>query len=453
MQMHHQKRIPWGLAWSLALVLLLGLAGTALAVEVRGNDTITIGKSEVIDDDLVVSGATVVVDGVINGDLIVAGRDIIVNGTVNGSLVMVGRTLALNGHVSGAVYSAGAVLTVQEQSHVERNLFFAGYSYKAQAGSLIGRDTVAAGYQGVLNGEVKRNLLASFAAFELNGAVRGDVNVFVEQPGTTADTQVWGYVGAQELPPALPPGLRVGSTAQIGGQFRYTSPVEQNGAVQAKPELGIVYSTPALGQPGTMATPATTTTPVNPSVTWLWARLRTFISLLLLGALALWLMPGIFTKVANQVQLQPWLDGAWGVLVGVAGYGGALLASFVLILLVAGLASLTLAGLAVSVFGLGFGVVGLAFTIFFLLGAYASKLVVIYPLSRAFFAQYLPQWTQYRIVPLAVGVLIFVLLHGIPYLGALLDVTVTVIGLGAMWLVFRQRYAKPAAPPLVLAPA
>lgn len=453
MQMHHQKRIPWGLAWSLALVLLLGLAGTALAVEVRGNDTITIGKSEVIDDDLVVSGATVVVDGVINGDLIVAGRDIIVNGTVNGSLVMVGRTLALNGHVSGAVYSAGAVLTVQEQSHVERNLFFAGYSYKAQAGSLIGRDTVAAGYQGVLNGEIKRNLLASFAALELNGAVRGDVNVFVEQPGTTADTQVWGYVGAQELPPALPPGLRVGSTAQIGGQFRYTSPVEQNSAVQAKPELGIVYSTPALGQPGTMATPATTTTPVNPSVMWLWARLRTFVSLLLLGALALWLMPGIFTKVANQVQLQPWLDGAWGVLVGVAGYGGALLASFVLILLVAGLASLTLAGLAVSVFGLGFGVVGLAFTIFFLLGAYASKLVVIYPLSRAFFAQYLPQWTQYRIVPLAVGVLIFVLLHGIPYLGALLDVTVTVIGLGAMWLVFRQRYAKPAAPPLVLAPA
>lgn len=452
MRMHQQKGIRWGLVLSLTLILLLGLAGTALAVEVRTNDSVTIGKDQVIADDLVVSGATVIVDGVINGDLIVAGRDVIVNGTVNGSLIMVGRTLVLNGHVGGAVYSAGAELTVGEQSSVARNLFFAGYSYKTQAGSTIGRDNVVAGYQGVLNGEVKRNLLASFAALELNGAVRGDVNVFVEQPGTTANLQAWGYVGGQELPPALSPGLRVGSTAQIGGQFRYTSPVEQNSAIQAKPELGIAYSAPVPGQPGTPAA-TVTTTPVNPIVTWLWARLRAFVSLLLLGVLALWLMPGLFTKVADQVQRQPWLDGAWGVLVGVVGYGGALLASFVLILLVAGLASLTLAGLAVSVFGLGFGVVGVAFTIFFLLGAYASKLVVIYPLSRVFFAQYLPQWNQYRMVPLTVGVLLFVLLHGIPYLGLLLDVTVTVIGLGAMWLVFRQRYAKPAAPPLVLAPA
>lgn len=453
MRTHQHKGIRWGLTLSLTFILLLGLAGTALAVEVRGNDTVTIGADEVIDDDLVLSGTIIVVNGVINGDLIVAGRDIIINGTVNGSLVMVGRSLALNGHVSGAVYSAGAELTVQEQGRVDRNLFFAGYSYKAQTGSLIGRDMVAAGYQGVLNGEVKRNVLASFAALELNGAVRGDVNVFVEQPGTTANTQVWGYVGGQELPPALPTGLRVGSTAQIGGQFRYTSPVEQTAAIQAKPELGVAYSAPATAQPSMPAATVTTTTPVNPIVTWLWARLRAFVSLLLLGALALWLIPGLFTKVADQVQLQPWLDGAWGVLVGVAGYGGALLAIFVLILLVAGLASLTLAGLAVSVFGLGFGVIGVAFTTFFLLGAYASKLVVIYPLSRAFFAQYLPQWNQYRIVPLAVGVLLFVLLHSIPYLGVLIDVTVTVIGLGAMWLVFRQRYAKPAAPPLVLAPA
>ena len=452
MRMHRQKSRRWGLILSLTFILLFGLAGTALAVEVRGNDTVTIGKAEVIDDDLIISGATVVVDGVINGDLVVTGRDILVNGTVKGSLIFVGRTLALNGHVGGAVYSAGAELTIGRQSSVARNLFFAGYSYQAQPGSMIGRDLVAAGYQGVLNGEVKRNLLASFAALELNGAVRGDVNLFVEQPGTTADTQVWGYFGGQALPPALPPGLRIGSTAQIGGRFRYTSPVEQNSAIQAKPELGIVYSTPAPSQPETPAA-TVTTTPANPMATWLWARLRAFVSLLLLGALALWLIPGLFTKVADQVQMQPWLDGAWGVLVGVAGYGGALLAIFVLILLVAGLAALTLAGLAISIFGLGFGIVGVAFTIFFLLGAYASKLVVIYPLSRAFFAHYLPAWNHYRIVPLAVGVLIFVLLHSIPYLGVLIDVTVTVIGLGAMWLVFRQRYAKPAVPPLVLAPA
>lgn len=449
MRKHHKQQMRWGVSLSLALLLLLGLTGTALAVEFRGNDIITIGKEEVIDDDLVISGETVTVDGMINGDLVVAGRNVIVNGTVKGSLIMAGQTLVLNGHVGGTVYSAGAELTVKEQSSVERNLFFAGYSYKTQAGGTIGRDTVVAGYQGVLNGEIKRNLMASLAALELNGAVRGDVNAFVEKPGTTPEVQLWGNFSGQNLPPALPTGLRVGSTAQIGGELRYSSAVEQSSAIQAKPERGVVYSTATTGQVGA----PTTTTPTNAIATWFWARLRAFVSLLLLGALALWLLPTLFTNVAEQVERQPWLDGAWGVLVGIVGYGGVLLALFVLILLVAGLAALTLAGLAVSVFGLGFGVVGVALTFFLLLGAYASKLVVIYPLSRAFFARYLPQWNQYRLVPLAAGILLFVILHSIPYVGVLLDVVMTVIGLGAMWLVYRTRTAKPVAPPLVLAPA
>jgi hypothetical protein len=46
-----------------------------------------------------------------------------------------------------------------------------------------------------------------------------------------------------------------------------------------------------------------------------------------------------------------------------------------------------------------------------------------------------------------------VLLRSIPYLGVLLEIGVTVIGLGALWLTFRQDNAKLAVSPLVLAPA
>jgi hypothetical protein len=164
-------------------------------------------------------------------------------------------------------------------------------------------------------------------------------------------------------------------------------------------------------------------------------------------------MPALFHRIAERTEVQPWLAAAWGLLVGFVGYGGALLAAFLIILLVAGLAALTLAGLATSAFGLGFSVWGLAFTLFLLLGAYASKLVVVYPLTHHLFERFAPSMNSYKIVPLFVGVLVFVLLRSIPYLGVLLEIGVTLVGLGAMWLVLREKYAKPAPPPFVLAPA
>ncbi|MFN8486192.1 MAG: polymer-forming cytoskeletal protein [Caldilineaceae bacterium] len=445
-----KRRINWWLVVGLVLLLVFGLAGTALAVAVRGGDTVTIGKTEVIDDDLVVSGNTVVVDGVIKGDLVAAGQKVVINGKVAGSLIMAGQTLELNGQVGGTVYSAGAALSVGQTATVARNLFFAGYSYTAAKGSVIQRDNLLAGYQAILHGEVKRNLLAGLGALELNGAIGGDVNASVAEPSTGGQPQFWGPGFGANLPPSINPGLRVGPEAKIGGKLMYTSAVEQSGAINAKPEKGVAYSTP---QPATTSATATPATPRNPTLEWIWARLREIVTLWLIGALALWLMPMIFNRVAERTEVQPWLDAAWGLLVGFVGYGGALLAIFLLILVVAGLAALTLAGLAMSVFGFGFSMLSLTFTVFLLLGAYASKLVVVYPLTHHLFERFAPSLNEYRIVPLFVGVLVFVLLRSIPYLGVLVEIGVTLVGLGAMWLTFRDRFTKAPAPKLILAPA
>ncbi len=447
----NNKTLHWFLTLGLVLALVLGLTGTALAVEFRGGDTVTIGKDEVIDDDLLVTGETVIVNGVINGDLLAAGRKVVINGQVNGSLMMAGQLLELNGQVGGTVYSTGAAITVGPQATVARNLLFGGYSYTAAPGSVINRDNLIGGYQAILKGEVKRNLLASLGALELNGAIGGDVNAYVGEPGTL-EPQFWAPMSGVELPPSISPGLRIGSDAQIAGKLMYTSAIEQTGAINTKPEGGVVYSKPQPGNAGatTVATPAT---PRNTTLDWLWARVREVVSLLVIGMLVLWLLPVRFNQVAEQTQMRPWLAGAWGLLVGIGGYGGALLAAILIILLVAGLSALTLAGLATNTFGLGFGLLGLAFTLFLMLGAYVSKLVVVYPLSQHLLARVAPQWNEYKLVPLLLGVLAFVLLRSIPYLGIVLEISVTLVGLGAMWLSFRARYAKPVAPPLVLAPA
>lgn len=450
--MNRQKieHIRWLLALSLVVIMVFGLADTALAAEFRSGDTVTVGANEVIDDDLVVAGRVIVVEGVINGDLVAAGEQIVVNGTVHGALLIAGQKLEINGQVDRSVYSLGAVLTVKPGSVIERNLFFAGYSYQGDQESTIGRDTVVAGYQGQLKGTVQRDLYAALTALEIDGVIQGDVNTAVERPGTSADGQFWRYANAPDLPPALVPGLRVSPAAQIGGQLRYASAVDQGRAIQSQPAQGVIYTAPA---PAAAPAPIITNTPIDRTIPWLWAQLSSFVSLLLIGVLVLWLIPIPFAQAATRVQAQPGLASAWGLLVGIGGYISVLLLAMILIALVVGFGVLTLAGLAAGIFGLGFGLLGVLFTLFLIAGAYISKLVVIYALTTALFARTLPALNHYRIVPLTVGIVLFILVRSIPYLGIVIDVIITLIGLGAIWLAFRQTDAKPAAPPLVLAPA
>ena len=40
------------------------------------------------------------------------------------------------------------------------------------------------------------------------------------------------------------PGLRIADSAEIGGSLTYTSPAEQDDAIETKPEGGIYYQTP-----------------------------------------------------------------------------------------------------------------------------------------------------------------------------------------------------------------
>jgi uncharacterized membrane protein len=434
----------------LAFLLLFSFAGQLWAAEFRGDDNITIAKDEVIDDDLLIAGNIVVVDGVVNGDLVAVGSQVTVNGHVKGSLVLAGQIVALNGQVDGTVYSGANSLSVGPNARVGHNLFFGGYSYRTEAGSIVERDTFMGGYQATVNGEVGRNFFASLAALELNGTIGGNVEAVVEQPGTAVNMQYFMSFNGVNMPPALQPGLRVGPEAKITGKLHYTSPVEQSSTIAVTPGEGVTYS--ATTPPESANVPPTRLAIV---MDWFVARLREFVTLVVLGALALWLMPALFSRMGEHTLSHTLGAGVWGALVTIIGYGGAVFVAILLFAIVAALAYLTLAGLATSVFALGFSSFGLAFTIFSMLVAYGSKLVVLYPLAHSFFERTLPAWNHYRIVPLVVGTLIYVLLSSIPWFGMLFSIVVTLIGLGTIWMVFRDRFTRsqPTTPKLVLTPA
>ncbi len=454
----NKQRTRWVLTLGLTLMLVLGLAGAALAADFRAGDTITIGKDEVIDDDLIITGQNVIVDGTINGDLVATGRTVIINGTVLGSVIASGQSITINGKIGGTLYSAGASLTLGSQAVVERNLFFGGYSLTTAAGSMVKRDGSIGGYQAILNGEIQRDLRAGVGALELNGIVGRNAAVDVGDPSTTVAPDFWRSFSDTNLPAAIQPGLRVGTDAKIAGKLTYTSPVEQSSGIAAQPQGGVAYSAPVVNQAGGTAAVVTAAQPQALVISWLWSRLRELITLLVVGGLALWLLPKLFQRVVTQVQATPMPATAWGFAVLILGYLAAMLAMGLLMVLIFGLGRLTLAGLAWGTFWVGTAGLSALFTFFTLLVVYGSKVVVAYPVGRWILQRFqgdaavAPTGRQ-RGWPLFVGLLLYVLVVGIPYLGILVSVVVTLLGLGAMWLSMRAQSPQIVAPALVLQPA
>jgi hypothetical protein len=257
------------------------------------------------------------------------------------------------------------------------------------------------------------------------------------------------FTPQQQLPPAIPAGLRISKDAQIGGKLTYTSSVNQHSAVQAAPAGGIVYQTPV---PSQAQLQRSRSLPQQfPILGWLFSRLRELVSLLILGALALWLLPTIFERTVEMARTKVAASAGYGFLAVLVGYIGAgiLFIAILVISILLGLVSL--GGLGWAFFGLTGSGLGLAMTIFTLLVTYGSKLIVAYLAGTWMVKSLFPQATHLRIWGMLVGVVAYVLLRSIPILGAVIAFVVILIGVGAMWLAYRSRItpmnlATPAAP-------
>jgi len=427
---------------SLVLVLILAFrsAPTVRAVEFIEGGTIPTG--EVVDDDAFIASDAVVVDGTVNGDLFAAGNSVTINGTLRGSLFAAAQTILVNGTVEGSIYVAGSSLELGGDTSIGRNLFFAGFGLKANPGSRIGRDLLAAGYQAILSGDVARDVKVGVAGLEIRGNIGGDVQADVAEPGK-AFTGMPPFFSPPGAPPMIDPGLRVAEGAEISGVLTYTSPAEQDRAIDAEPAGGIVYQTP---MPSEMPQPSQQIRFEWVIGKWILARLRDFTTLAVLGALAVWLVPLLLDRWAERARTSPLPSAGYGLITVVLGYVGAGVVALVIIASGAFLAVVTLGGLARSVFGIGFTGLGLALAIFSLFVAYVSKVVVAFLAGKWTLQQLVRGTTARPIWAMLLGVAIYVLFRSIPILGWLIGLFVTLLGLGAIYQVYRE--TRPALKPV-----
>jgi cytoskeletal protein CcmA (bactofilin family) len=440
--------------WFLALVALFGLVlvGTLgipqVARAVEFDDDGIVAADEVIDDDLFISGETVVVDGTINGNLIVSGADVTINGNVNGDLLMsgvamtvngqvngnlafIGQSLSLDGGVRGSLFCIGSSVTLEPSAIVGRNVFFNGFGLEMEPGSTVGRDVLASGYQALLAGRVERDVHAEVGALEIEGFVGRDVTATVSKPGEGLPRGLW-WPG---MPPMVDAGLRVAEDAYVGGTLTYVSPIKQADAIEATPGGGVVYEAPDE--------PEVRVGFAHRAGQWFLARVRDFVTLLVLGSLVVWKRQALLDRLTDQARSQPLPALGWGFAIMIGGHVAIVVLAVLVLVLGILMSVVTLGGLALTVFGVGFSGLALVFALFSLSVAYGSKLIVAYLVGKLILQRLAFAHADKAIWSLVLGIVLYILVRAVPGLGWLIGAIMTLAGLGAMWLLFRQQRRAP----------
>ncbi len=447
------------IAFALMSTLALTGAQTVRAMEIDHDGKV--GSDEVVNDDLILTqeivdmagtvngnliafGSTVTVSGTVNGDLIAGGSTVNIAGTVNGNVFVMGGEIRIDGTIQNSLFFGGNTLTIGPEALVGSNLYAAGFSIEAKSGSVVTRDIATAGYQVILAGEIGRDVRADVGAFELTGKVGRNIILTVGEPaedqGQTAYTNFMPYSHISRL---IPVGVNIASTAVIGGKLDYFSSAEQAAGIQAKPEGGVVYHyrAPDDGQNLKNARKEFTVPVIDFGgmiVSYIFGVLREFLTLVLLGALAVWLIPSVLTRAAGTLRTKPLPSLGWGFLVLVMGMVGLVMAFFLVIMLGLAIGVVTLFGLMGMIFSIGFSATGLATAVFLALAQYGSKLVVALLIGDWFLRLFRKDYSASTFWPLLLGIVMMVLVDALPVFGTLVGLFVALFGLGAFWLIFRD---------------
>ena len=437
--MHRVTRRP-GIALALAfgvLVLVLSVgrpAGVGAATFVDGSD-VAVAAGEVVEGNLYIFGDTVRIEGEVEGDVISAGRRVEVadSGRIGGDLMAAGQEIIVQGQVTGDVRSAGYVIEAREGTAIGGELVAAGFSIALRENAGIGGDAMVAGAQGIFEGRLEGDLYFAGAALDIQGTVAGDVSAEVGDPADgdlEAQTFWTRFVpDAPEVPELSPMGLTLGDAATVGGDLSYSSTSEAkipDGRVGGEVAFDLDQRPVAAAETDRGASESS-----SPVADWLQGALRRYLSLLIVGAVLIWLMPRALEFGRASLQENALPDAGLGLLAMIVAAAGLVVLFAGTLLALIFLGAITLGDLVGPVLaGSGLSFVLLTFGLSLL--GWVGRVVVALWLGRMLLdrmsrAESSSVWTT-----LLVGIVPLAILHGVPVAGSLVTFLATILGLGAM---------------------
>lgn len=337
--------------------------------------TVSVGKTEIINDDLFIGAQTVEIDGTVNGDVFIGAQTVKVAGVINGNLHVGANTLDLSGTVKGNVYSG------------DQNVLVSGSTIGGSL--LVGAATVSIDKDTSIGGSI----LAGAGALSIDSQVKRSV-----------------YAGTGSL--------TVGSDATIGKDLYYAEGGSQ-GKANISPDAkiaGNIYKSEIKTATGSANVGA-----VKKQIPGALGALKfgtmifSLIGALIVSFIYLKIFGKSFIESSKLVSESFWKSLGVGFLVSIAFIPG------LIILLI------TVVGIPVA---------GLAFLVL-LLYFYLAKIVVSLPLGNWISGKL--KWKMSVYDASAFGLLTIYILRAIPVIGFLVGLVVFWAGLGALTLRMFER--------------
>lgn len=392
----------------LGLVLLVsfGLPTPGRAQGIIFGDSV--GQGQVVDNNIVLNGTDVSIDGTVNGDVMAFGQTVTVNGLVNGNLISTAETIVINGEVTNNVWAASIRMELGPEAQIGRDLYYTGARLVLTDGSTITRDLYSLGLEAQVSGNIGRDIRVIIGPLQIAELIlnpfRDRITVIgAAQPGNAgqANTPQLAGIGSGVLGPAGSWLSRDFRNAQQGGQI----------------------DTERLGEWGT-------------------ALLKNLVAFLVLGLLGIWLVPAPLNWAAEDIRKKPGLSALTGLLFLVIGWFVALVVLLLVVMLALFFYSLSLPNLGFLVGSMGLLGVGLAAVMLWFSSVYLSKVIVALWVGRLILQRFAPKYAQGNLWPLLLGVVLYVLIASIPYLGWVVATLATFFGLGGLWAVLSPFFPR-----------
>ncbi len=267
------------------LVLAMPMGVQAATVRSMEKGTVTVGKQEIVNDDLFIHGETVVIDGVVNGDVFAVGESVTINGTVNGDVYAGAGKVEIMGTVKDDVVVGTGNLNMKHAK--------IGDSLIVGAGNVILDEGTSIG-GGVMFGA---------------GMLESRAKIGRGVTGGGGDVTLDGWVGRDVM--VGTGNLRIDKSASVSGNVRYTSDKELSLA-------------PGASISGTVSKIADKEMPISPRDkarlmgAWTGMKMATevwsYLAALVTGLVVLWLVP-LFRRISEVAQARPGKSLVVGLLV------------------------------------------------------------------------------------------------------------------------------------------
>jgi len=363
-----------------AVLTTVGLALPVWAAPnfIAGDNEQAVTINAPLGDDTYVGASTAIVNSGIDGDLIIGANDAQINSQVEGDLWAGANSIVINNRIVGdARIGAGKVVI---NSTVDDDVIVGTADLTIGEKGVIKGDLIAGSAHVVVNGKILGNAKIAGGEVTLNSVIGGNVEI-------KTDNKV-----------LIMPGTK------IGGELSYWAPQENPDFIKYAKK--VVYHSKAKRSSVPMMDAFMWMIPAVGIGFLLWK----LICLALLGAVIIWLMPKLLSRVIVLIKHNYW-TAFWQGLVFTIGVP---VLMFVL--------AVTIIGAPLSI------LLGLAYGLMMIFG-YVSAVTLVgsWLIKKAD-----KTWTR-QLLAFVVGAIVYAIIAVIPVIGCLVVFVLMMMGIGGFW--------------------